>query len=48
MFATTRFDIDDVVMRLYVIVGDAVAGFQIVASVMSLQPVVSQLPYERS
>jgi len=43
-----RFGIDEVVTREYSYVGSPVAGSFTAAIVMSLQPVVSQLPYERS
>jgi len=43
-----RFGIDEVVTREYSYVGSAPAGSFTWAIVMSLQPVVSQSPYERS
>jgi hypothetical protein len=46
--AVVRFGIDDVVTREYAYVGSAAAGSFTSAIVMSLQPVVSQFPYERS
>jgi hypothetical protein len=39
---------DEVVTRAYSYVGSAAAGLFTSAIVMSLQPVVSQAPYERS
>jgi hypothetical protein len=46
--AVVRFGIDEVVTREYSYVGSAAAGSFTSAIVMSLQPVISHTPYERS